>query len=171
MAPTVRRLVGLALPVAVFSQLDTVATLAGQSAAYWAGDYARVNEASPTFNHLLQLHPAAFVGGGLTWVALVAAILLLLPDTLALVVSIAVTTGHAVGVSTWLVWHFKYGYQAVNGLILVTAVVLAVCQRVGWQARPPAAYTFRRWPGSVRYPLAAALFAVGVYLFLWPRTP
>ena len=165
-----RRLVGLALPVAVFSQLDSASTLAGQSAAYWAGDYAKCNELSPTFHHLLQLHPAAFAAGGLVWLALVAAMLLLLPDALAQVVSTAVTTGHAVGVSSWLAWRFEYGYQAVNGLILLTAVVLVTCQRTGWGAKPPPARPVVGWPAAVRYPLAAGLFGVGVYLFLWPRS-
>ncbi len=97
-----RRLMGLCLPPLVLCALDGVLTALGQSGVYWAGDYARVNEASPAFNHLLQIHPAAYAVGILAWAAVFVGIILLLPDTLALIVSIAVTFGHTVGAATWL---------------------------------------------------------------------
>jgi len=96
-------------------------------------------------------------------------IILLLPDTLALIVCIAVTIGHAVGAATWVLWRFQYGYQACNGLFLLAAVAIGLGIRWGWQAGPSQEY---RLPSSVanwRWILAALLFAVGVYLFLWPR--
>jgi len=169
-SPTGRRLVGLALPPALLNLCDNAATLAGQSKAYWAGDFSRVNEASPTFHHLLTIHPAAFIVGGLGLALLVAGLVMLLPDTLALTVSIAVTVGHTVGVATWLAWRFEFDYQIVNGLILLTAALLAVCIRYGWRAAPADPHPLGRWPAPARYLAAAGLFAVGVYLFLWPRS-
>ena len=45
-----QRFLGLCLPALAFAVLDGTLTLAGQSAEYWGGAYARVNEASPTFH-------------------------------------------------------------------------------------------------------------------------
>lgn len=165
-----QRFLGLCLPPLAFTVLDGLLTLAGQSAEYWGGAYTRVNEASPTFHHLLAAHPLAFAGGLLSWMAVFVGIILLLPDTLALVVSIAVTLGHTVGATSWVRWQFQYGYQVCNGLFLLAAVALGLGIRWGWRARPPLEYHLPVLTPRWRWVLAAALFAVGVYLFLWPRS-
>jgi hypothetical protein len=152
----------------LFCALDTALTLHGQSPAYWAGNYRVVNELSPTFNHLLQIHPAAFLAGMLAWMGAFVGILLLLPDTLALIVSLAVTYGHTAGAISWI-HDLPHGYQLANGLFLLAAVVLGVAIRWGWQARPKEEYRLAFLPAPVRWLLIAVLFGVGVYLFLWPR--
>jgi hypothetical protein len=150
--------------------LDGTITLVGQSANYWAGNYAGVNEGSPTFHHLLQIHPAAFAIGILVWAAVFVGIILMLPDTLSLIISIAVTFGHTVGAATWLLYRFRYGYQACNGLFLLSAVLLGLAIRWGWQAVPRQEYQLPFLSPAWRWVLAALLFAVGAYLFLWPRS-
>jgi hypothetical protein len=164
------RLVGLCLPPMLFSILDAFLTLMGQSANYWGGDYAQVNEVSPTFNHLLAIHPLAFIAGSAVWLGVVVGFLLLVPDTLALIVSIAVVFGHTVGASSWLLWRFQYGYQFCNGLFLLAAVILGLSIRYGWRAAPVVEYRISMLPAHWRWVIAAALFGVGVYLFLWPRS-
>ncbi len=164
-----QRFIGLCLPPLAFSALDNALTLAGQSAEYWGGAYRQVNEASPTFHRLLATHPLAFVGGALAWMTVFVGIILLLSDTLALVACIAVTFGHAAGAATWVLWRFQFGYQAVNGLLLAAAVALGLGIRFGWRARPPEPYRLHPWLRRWRWVLSAALFAVGVYLFPWPR--
>ena len=166
-----RRVLGLCLPPLVFCALDGLLTLAGQSAEYWAGIYAAVDEVSPTFNHLLRLHPAAFAVGILVWAAVFVGILLLLPDTPALIVSIAVTFGHTVGAATWLLFRFQYSYQVANGLFLLSAVLLGLGIRCGWQAAPAQAYRLTGWHPVLRWALVVVLFGVGMYLFVWPRSP
>jgi hypothetical protein len=163
-----QRFVGLCLPPLAFGVLDGVLTLAGQSAEYWGGEYARVNEMSPTFNNLLVAHPLAFAVGLLVWFAVFVGIILLLPDTLALSASIAATFGHTVGAATWLLWRFQYGYQACNGLFVLAALALGLGIRWGWRAEPRQEY---RLPLSLvwRWVLAVGLLAVGVYMCLWPR--
>ena len=162
-----RRFVGLCLPAMIFCVLDTTLTLVRQSAQYWGGDYSQADERSPTFEHLLRISPLVDVAGTVVWIGVFVGIILLLPDILALIVSIAVTLGHAVGACTW-VWEFEAGYQICNGLILLAAVVLVLGIRYGWQAKPTELYcvsmpSFRRWL------LTACLFAIGLYLFLWPH--
>jgi hypothetical protein len=164
------RFVGLCLPPILFSLLDALLTLMGQSAQYWAGDYARVNEVSPTFNALLAIHPLAFLAGSAVWLGVVVGFLLLVPETLALIVSIAVVFGHTVGASSWLQWRFEYGYQFCNGLFLLAAIVLGLSIRYGWRAAPAEEYRIAMLPAPWRWLLASALFGVGVYLFLWPRS-
>jgi hypothetical protein len=165
-----QRFLGLCLPPLAFCALDGTMTLAGQSGDYWAGSYFAVNEASPTFNHLLGIHPAAFAAGLLVWAAVAVGLVLLLPDTLALIVSIAVTFGHTVGTATWLLFHFQYGYQICNGLFLLSAVALGLGIRFNWPSAPGRQDPFANWHPAVRWSLAAGLFSLGVYLFVWPRT-
>jgi hypothetical protein len=165
------RLLGLCGPPLLLCALDGSLTLVGQSAEYWAGAFTQVNEGSPTFNHLLQLHPAAYAAGIVGWAAMFATVILLLPDLGALILSIAVTFGHMAGAATWLLWRFQFGYQACNALFLASAVVLGLGIRWGWRAVPENEYRFRGWPLGTRLLLAAGLIIIGVYLFLWPRTP
>lgn len=165
-----QRFLGLCVPPVLLCLLDNALTLAGQSAEYWAGNYASVNEGSPTFYQLLQVHPAAFAAGGALWIAIFVAGILLLPDTLALIVSIAVTCGHTLGAASWIIWHFQFSYQVCNGLVLLSAVLLGVSIRWGWRAVPEQRYRLRGLFLWGRWGLVALLFGVGVYLFLWPRS-
>jgi hypothetical protein len=160
---------GLCLPPLIFCAFDGLITLGGQSADYWAGNYSAVNEVSPTFNALLRLHPAAYMAGVLVWVAVFVGLILLLPDTLALIVSIAVTFGHTVGAATWLLFRFQYGYQACNGLFLLSSVLLGIGIRHGWRAKPALPYQPTGLHPLVRWGLVVALFGIGLYLFIWPR--
>jgi hypothetical protein len=163
------RFLGLCLPPLLICLLDGALTLIGQSPQYWAGDYSRAIEGSPTFNTMLNLSPWAAVALMALWIGVFVGIILLLPDTLALIVSIAVTFGHTAGAATWLYLRFPYGYQLCNALFLFTAVLLGTCIRWGWQAIPAQHYHFGRKP-ILRWAAVAVLFAVGVYLFLWPHT-
>jgi hypothetical protein len=164
-----RRVLGLGMPPVLFSALDATMTLLGQSPSYWAGDYRIVNEMSPTFRHLLQINPLAFLGGIWVWMAVFVGIIVLLPETLALIIALAVTFGHAAGAATWFMYRGGSSYQLANGLCLVSAVVLAMRIRLGYRAYGAGEYSLDRWPASVRWGLSAVLFGVGVYVFLLPR--
>ena len=164
------RIMGLCLPPLALCAVDGSITLAGQSTAYWSGNYAAVNEGSPTFNHLLQIHPGAFAVGLLIWAVVFVGLILLLPDTLALIVCIAVTFGHTVGAATWVLYRFRYGYQACNGLFLLSAALLGIGIRFGWRAAPAWPYRPPGWHPIVRWSVVAALFALGHNLFVWPRS-
>ncbi len=167
-----RRLLGLCLPPVALAIVDGTLTLAGQSASYWAGNYGQVNEISPTFNHLLSYHPLAFAAGLLGWIVVLCGMILLMPQTLALTTSIAVTVGHTWGAMSWLLNGLHYHYQAGNALMLAAALALAVGIRWGWGAEPRSdAPAGARLPLVLRWAAIALLFAIVVYLFLWPREP
>ncbi len=164
-----QRFLGLCVPPLLLSLLDNVLTLAGQSSQYWAGGYSCVNEGSPTFFQLLQTHPAAFIAGGAAWVMVFILGILLLPDMLALIVSIAVSFGHASGSASWLMYHFHCGYQMCNGFFLLCAVVIGLGIRWGWHALPDREYRHLGLSSCVRWGVVGLLFSVAVYLYLWPR--
>ena len=133
------------------------------------GDRTHIIEGSPTFRHLLSIGPAAFVAGVLAWIALFVCLLLLLPDTPALVTSIAIVFGHTAGSAAWLRGRFPFDYQLLVSLFALSAVAVGLGVRWGWQAAPREPLRLGRLPGLWRWIMIAALVAVVVYLFLWPR--
>jgi hypothetical protein len=164
------RFVGLCLPPILFCVMDFSLTLIFQPAEYWQGDQTRIIEGSPTFHFLLAVHPAAFVIGVLAWMAIFVALLLLLPDTFALTASIAIVFGHTAGTAAWLRGRFLFDYQILVGLFFLSAVSISLGVRWGWQAAPREPLHLGRLPSHWRWAMIAALVAVVVYLFLWPRS-
>jgi hypothetical protein len=164
-----QRFLGLCLPPILFCVLDFTLTLVFQPAEYWQGDRTRVIEGSPTFHYLLSIYPAAFVAGVLVWIAIFVTLLLLLPDTPALIMSIAIVFGHTAGTAAWLRGRFTFDYQLLVSLFVLSAVAIGLGVRWGWQAAPKVPLHLGRLTSLWRCAMIAALAAVGVYLFLWPR--
>jgi hypothetical protein len=165
-----QRFLGLCLPPVLFCVLDFALTLVFQPAEYWQGDRTRIIEGSPTFRHLLSISPAAFAVGVLAWVALFVCLLLLLPDTPALVTSVAIVFGHTAGSAAWLRGRFPFDYQLLVSLFALAAASVGLGVRWGWQAAPREPLRLGRLAGPWRWLMIAALVGVMVYLFLWPRT-
>jgi hypothetical protein len=165
-----QRFLGLCLPPILFCVLDFTLTLVFQPAEYWEGDRTRIIEGSPTFHYLLSIYPAAFVVGVLVWIAIFVALLLLLPDTPALITSIAIVFGHTAGTAAWLRGRFTFDYQLLVRLFALAAVSIGLGIRLGWRAAPRGPSPLARLPSVWRGTMIAALVAVLVYLFFWPRT-
>jgi hypothetical protein len=165
-----QRFLGLCLPPMAFCLLDCALTLAGQSAAYWGGAYRPaqrgVADIQPPAGHApagVRRGDPGMDGGICRHTAAVA-------RHARLIVCIVVTLGHTAGAATWVLFRFQYGYQACNGLFLLAAAALGIGVRWGWQAAPRQEYRLPFLTGAWRWALAAVLFGVGVYLFLWPRS-
>jgi hypothetical protein len=165
-----QRILGLCLPPVLFCVLDFTLTLVLQPAEYWQGDRTRIIEGCPTFHALLSMDPAAFVVGVLVWIATFVALLLLLPDTAALITSIAIVFGHTAGTAAWLRGRYPFDYQLLVSLFVLAAVSVGLGVRWGWQAAPREPLRLGRVSSLGRWAMIAALAAVAVYLFLWPRT-
>jgi hypothetical protein len=161
------RLFGLCLPPLLLSLFDGIITLIGQPAEYWAGNYSLAQEGNPTFYGLMIISPWAAVALFVIWIGLYVGLILLLPDTLALIVSIAVTFWHTVGAATWLLFHFRCSYQTCDAIFLFTAVLLGTSIRWGWQALPAQQYHIGLKP-TRRWVIVAILLAVGLYISFWP---
>jgi hypothetical protein len=179
MANWQRRLVGLGLPCLLTWMLDVGLTLRAQPPEYWAGDYSRTTEGAAFYRRLYALHPAAGVGGQLLWVGVVAGLLVLLPETFAVVVALAAVFGNTFGASTWvtaaLLSRASWGsptivnwYQASCGLFLAAALLAGVgvrwvvhsstCARPGESIRPA---------GWLRWVLVSMLLvAAGAIVFV-----
>lgn len=166
-----RRTIGLCLPPVLLCALDYTLTLLGQPSEYWAGDYSYVNELSPTVHDLMAYHPLVSVIGMLLWVFVFALLILLLPDTYAMIISIALTYGHTWGASTWILWRFKYGYQCCNALFLFSAVIIGLGIQLSFghklaQSQPVSKNII---PNSLRWIIVIILLAIVSYLLLIPR--
>jgi hypothetical protein len=172
-----RRLLGFGIPCLLAWMLDVGLTLHGQPPEYWAGDYARTTEGAPFYRRLYTWHPAVAVGGHALWVALLVGLVVLLPEVLAVVLTIAVVFGHTAGAYTWVV-SLLYAasgpaatgwYQAANGMFLASAAVVGVGVR--WAVRSGALHggqEVRRQSWRWRWGGAAVLFAIGAAIVFVP---
>lgn len=167
---TARRAFWLLVPPTAICLLDFGLTLAGQSRTYWSGDYTAINERSPSFSYYLTVHPLAFVASGLLWIAIFSAIILLLPEMLALIVAIAILIGHTWGATSWLMFRF-HSYQACNLLFLVSATLVVFAFKKGQSNDGRSVIQWERTglPEWSRWLTIAALATVPIWWFLIPR--
>lgn len=94
------------------------ATLLGQSAHYWAGDYSKANEFNPPFRWLLQCGPLAFVAGVIIITIAALFVFKYLNCKLSSSVLFLGTVAHFIGTSSWI---FKIPYY---GMILLIPLAL-----------------------------------------------
>lgn len=172
MQPAVFRLrsLWLLVPPILLCCLDFGLTLYGQSDAYWSGGYRDVNELSPSFAKYLSMHPLAFACAGLVWIGIFSSLISILPDKIAMTISICVVIGHMTGAASWLAYRFG-SYQACNALFLLTAVVIVGAFNLG---RSDTGGTLIDWsrtrvPAWTRWVLAAILIVLPIWWFLIPH--
>ena len=164
------RSVWLVVPPILLCTLDVGLTLYGQSDAYWSGNYADVNEISPSFGYYLSIHPLVFAAVVFVWIAIFSAIILLLPEMLALTICIAIVIGHMAGAATWFAYRFN-NYQACNALFLITSLVVVLAFKRGQTNDGRSAVDWQRTglPGWSRWLIVLALIGLPVWWFLIPR--
>lgn len=158
------------VPPLLLCLLDMSLTLYGQSDAYWAGNYSDVNELAPSARGYLMIHPLAFVGHCVMWMAIFSSLILLLPQRLAMMVAVCVVVGHMTGSASWLV--FRLGsYQACGFLFIATSVLLVLLMDYG---RSPDGRTFIDWSrlggySWLRWVAVAILIGAPIYWSLIPH--
>lgn len=103
-------------PLAVYG-LDIALTLAGQSAAYWAGDRAAAVEANPLAYHLLAVSPWLFLGLAVAWAAGFLA-LITVGGRVGRAVAYLVAVGHTFGAASWLI---KLGWPGIAAAAALAA--------------------------------------------------
>jgi hypothetical protein len=167
-----RRILGLCVPPVLLALVDCVVTLVGQPATYWAGNYDSYNEISPTFARLLSIHPFAFLAGTAVLFCLYVAVIALLPEVLATVLSVALTMGHTFAITTWL-WAYtdNLGYQLINGSVVASSLVLGLCLYGAFYVREePRSSAWNRWDVLLlRLVGAGVLVGIVCYLYLIPH--
>jgi hypothetical protein len=122
------------LPAAV-CLADVALTLCGQPEAYWQGDFGTANEGNPLPRLFLELHPLAFAAGVLAYLACLTAFLLLAPRRWAVIVGLAIISGHTVGAASWLL-RIEPSGPWLAGAFLAVVVPLAVPTWRARRARP-----------------------------------
>jgi hypothetical protein len=111
----------LCLPPALLCLADAALTLWGQPSVYWASDYVSAEELNPVGYLLLAHHPLAFVAGVFCWLGVFAAGVLLLSRRLAILLSVVVAFGHALGGASWLARSGGWGWLLAVAFLLVAA--------------------------------------------------
>lgn len=165
-----RRALWLLVPPIVLCSLDYGLTLYGQSEEYWRGNYQVVNEMSPSFAHYLAIHPLASVAAAFVWITVFSAVVLLVPEGMALVISVAIVIGHMEGAASWLAYRF-HAYQACNALSLGVAVLIVVAFKRGQNTDGSAAFDWQRTglPEGAQWLLIAVLVVLPTWWFLIPH--
>ena len=170
MTDSKRRLLGMGIPFALAFVTDTALTTALTVRGYRPWEV----EDRLFFHTLYLIHPLAPLAGYLMWACVIIGLLLLLPEVLAVIVTIVVVFGH-VGGAISQVYPFlgsRY-YQPVNGLFLLTAVALGI--GLWWSARasPAVQHSGSTYglPAWLRWGLIAVLTGVAGCTVLVPWRP
>jgi hypothetical protein len=115
----------LLIPPLFLIVCDWALTLWFQSNKYWNGGYEHFREAHPVGQLLVGSHPLAFTVGIFFWMLIIWLILHMLPLRGAVIVSLAITMGHAYGASTW-VGNLLPGGPVASGMVFLFASALFV---------------------------------------------
>jgi hypothetical protein len=92
----------LCLPVAIACVIDVIASMLGQSPAYWAGAYIEANELNPLGRWFLSIHPLAFIAYNLGVIVLLTLTVLIVPNMPAKIIATSFVIFRAAGVEDWL---------------------------------------------------------------------
>ena len=172
MAHWQRRLLGLGFPCLLPFLLDTGLTLRAQPAAYWAGNYGfMLTERSPFLRALYTWHPLAAVAGYALWAAIIAGLLVLLPECLAVILSLAVGVCHIGGAYSWVkptmgTWES----QITSGILVVSGLALGF--GLHWYLRSSKFGAVEggkqgRWVGVLRWCCIVSLFGFGYFMYIF----
>jgi hypothetical protein len=127
------------------------------------------------------LGPAAAIAGYAAWAGVLLGLILLLPEVLAVCLSLAVVLGHTAGAAMWLDGLITVGrlgggitvgwFQTARGMLPAAAAVLGV--GLCWSLREPVQgrtkEEHRPWNQVLRWGLVAALLGIGAYMMLFPH--
>lgn len=167
MTDSKRRLIGMGIPFGLAFVTDTALT----TALTVRGLRPWEVEDRLFFHTLYLIHPLAPIAGYLMWACVIIGLLLLLPDVLAVIVTIVVVFGH-VGGAYSQIYPFlgSWYYQPANGLFLLTAATLGT--GLWWSARASRA-VYRSGhanglPALLRWGLIALLTGVAGFMVLIP---
>ena len=164
-----RRLIGMGIPFALAFVTDTALTT-----ALTVRGHRPLEMGDRLFFHTLYLiHPLAPIAGYLAWACVMIGLLLLLPDVLAVIVTIVVVFGHVGGAYSQIELFLGSGaYQITNGLFISTAITLGT--GLWWRARAsPAAQRSGRAngrPALLRWGLIAVFTGVACCMVFIPRS-
>ena len=158
----------LALAPAFACTVDASLTMHGQSAAYWSGDTADVNEMSPEPRKLLAISPWLFAIVVAGWIGANGFFVVCTSRLTATIFACSVTIAHVGGAVTWILWSSPYGYQVCILLKVVSGTILALSINSVY-SHPDTVSSFLLLPRAA-YKAAVWLFLCAIaYMFLVPH--
>lgn len=92
----------LCLPVVIALVTDVIASLLGQSSAYWSGAYNEANELNPLGHMFLSIHPLAFIAYSIVVIVFLTLTIFSNSDMLAKVIATCVVLVRSAGANNWL---------------------------------------------------------------------
>jgi hypothetical protein len=146
-----RKKIWLCVPFVVLAAIDFGLTLRGQSPAYWQGDRSAVNEIFPLFAWGLWHGPVPFLFVCLLWVLVLSALIVVLPDIVSQVLSLALVIGHTWGAMTWLAYRLRVEYYLCI-LLFILSAVLFIGAQAKWRKTQTAAHTTERTMPTASHP-------------------
>jgi hypothetical protein len=146
-----RKKLWLCVPFAVLAFIDFGLTLNGQSQAYWQGNHNAVNEALPLFAWGLRHGPTAFLFVCLLWVLVLSVLIVIVPDIVSQILSLAMVIGHTWGAMSWLVYRFRVEYHLCV-LLFVLSAVLFISAQAKWRKTQTIAHTEERIMPAASHP-------------------
>jgi len=125
-----KRRLWLCLPAFITYALDVIATLFGQPANYWAGAYHEVNELNPISHQLLTIHPLLYIVYRIVTFGSISLLIVLLPVTLAKLLSTFLVLEHLIGANDWLkyVFHISRDVRVLLTWVVAILFTLALTQ-------------------------------------------
>jgi hypothetical protein len=164
MSDTKRRMLGMVIPFGVAFLPDTALAIFGSGPFEVADTFF--------FHALYVVHPWAVLAGYVAWAAVIIGLLLLLPEALAVILTIAVVFGHVAGAYTQSMPMLGTGwYQIANGSFLAAAVLAGT--GLWWSARASATAQDRTGadflPAWLRWCLIVALLGAACCMIFIPR--
>jgi hypothetical protein len=121
------RWLGLWMLLSVLASIDVGLTLRGQSARYWQGDYASVQELNPLGRCLLRWHPLALGLSALLECVVLGLFLLLWPTRLVVRLTLLLAFLHTLGAAGWMLHSGWLGWVVACGFLFVAKRLLAPC--------------------------------------------
>jgi hypothetical protein len=145
-----RKKLWLCVPFAALCVVDFGLTLAGQSPAYWQGNYNAVNEWFPLFALVLRHGPILFLFMSLFWIFVFSTLIVALPDIFSQILSLTLVIGNTWGAMTWLAFRFRFNPLLCILLLVLSATVFIITQ-ARWRMTQPAHAAERASP-TVSHP-------------------
>ena len=108
---------------------DILMTLVGQPASYWTEGAQCTNEANHIALALLNIHPAIFIFGAITYSAVFSGLIYALPRVFAWWLSIGLLLAHIGGMKSWIPLFSSWEYYSFleTGLNVIAALMATLC--------------------------------------------
>ncbi|MGD0552927.1 MAG: hypothetical protein ABSB25_09780 [Sedimentisphaerales bacterium] len=146
-----RKKLWLCVPFAALCVVDFGLTLAGQSPAYWQGNYSAVGEWFPLFALVLRHGPILFLFMSLLWIFVFSTLIVVLPDIFSQILSLTLVIGNTCGALTWLAFRFRFNPLLCMLLFVLSAAIFIITQ-ARWRMTQPAHAAERASPTVLHPP-------------------